>query len=170
MQNLTSSSGGGDVNTQLSCGLLDTEAQKKLQFTGNVHASQLWLLFLFNYFSIEVEPTILSPSAPPIQPADIGSVHQDLENIQKGELKNAAWKYIFWKFDMVFVGHFLFLSACIFTFKLITPRLSWNTVIFLPFSSEFIVTFLSSAEMEGDWIKQELQNLELEITIQMDFL
>lgn len=30
--------------------------------------------------------------------------------------------------------------------------------------------FLSSAEIEGDWIKQKLQNLELVITIQMDFL
>lgn len=85
MKKLTSSTGGGDVNTQLSCRLLDTEAQKKLQFTGNVHASQLWLLSLFNYFSIEVEPLILSPSAPLIQAADIGSVYQNLENIQRGD-------------------------------------------------------------------------------------
>ena len=64
-------------------------------------------------------------------------------------------------FDRVFVGHFLCLSACIFTFKLITSRLSWNTMMFLQFSSGFIVTFffLSSAEIEGEWIKWELQNL-----------
>lgn len=85
MKKLTSSTGGGGVNTQLSCGLPDTKAQKKLQFTDNVHASQLWLLSLFNYFSVEVEPTILSPSAPLIQAANIGSVYQDLENIQKGD-------------------------------------------------------------------------------------
>lgn len=85
MRKLTPFTGGGDVNTQLSNGLLDTKAQKRLQFTDSVHASQLWLFSFFNYFSIEVEHTILSLSSPLIQAADIGSVYQDLENIQEGD-------------------------------------------------------------------------------------
>lgn len=74
-----------DINTQLISGVLDTKAQNKLQVTDNVHASQLWFLFLFNYFSIEVGPMILSVSAPLIQAANIGSIYQDLKNIQKGD-------------------------------------------------------------------------------------
>lgn len=85
MKKLTWSTSSGHVNTQLRCGLLDIEAQKKLQFTDNVHASQLSLLSLFNYFSIGLETMILSPSAPLIQAADTGSVYQDLGNIQKGD-------------------------------------------------------------------------------------
>lgn len=85
MRKLTSSTSSGDINTQLSSRLLDIKAQKKLQFTDSVHASQLWLFSFFNYFSIEVEHMILSPSSPLIQAADIRSVYQDLENIQEGD-------------------------------------------------------------------------------------
>lgn len=67
---------------------------------------------------------ILSLSAPLVQAANIGSIYQDLKNIQKGDWRMLHESTIFENFDMVFVGHFLSLSACIFTFKLITPRLS----------------------------------------------
>lgn len=140
-KNLTLFTNDGDTNTQLIYGVLDTKAQNKLQVTDSVHTSLMWCLFLFNYFSVEVGPMILSLSAPLFQAASMGSIYQDLKKHSERWLKNAAWKHNFWKFDMVFVGHFLSLSACIFTFKLITPRLSWNTVIFLLFSSGFIVTF-----------------------------
>lgn len=82
---LTSFTTDGDINTQLICGVLDTKAQNKLQVTDNIHASQLWFLFLFNYFSIEVGPMISSLSAPLIQAANIGSIYWDLKNIQKGD-------------------------------------------------------------------------------------
>lgn len=166
-KNLTSFTDDGDTNTQLIYGVLDTKAQNKLQVTDNVHTSLIWFLFLFNYFSVEVEPMILSLS-------DSSNQHREhISGSQKTFRKvteECCMKVHFLKIWYGLCWTFPLLICLYFHFQVDNTQaeLKHSDISAILFWAH--CDFLSSAEIEGDWIKQKLQNLELVITIQMDFL
>lgn len=112
---------------------------------------------------------ILSLSAPLIQAANIGSVYQDLKNIQKGDWRmlheSTIFENLIWSLLDISSPYLLYFHFQVDNTQAELKHSDISAILFWVHCD-----FLSSAEIEGDWIKQKLQNLELVITIQMDFL